>query len=523
MHRANVIVCAAALAACFTNSDETTGAAASATTEAASSTTAEATTTAAETTAEATTAETTTDPRPDDPRCGDGNLDIGEECDDGNQSNADGCLNDCAIAFCGDGQIWLGLEECDDGPGNDAKSLSGCRPDCRAAACGDGAIYPGEFGPKIHLGADAGAATVNLNERCSRAVAIDAMGRAYAVTDWSLGGYVHSIAIERFAADGAPLDAAPILAYEGPKAVRRPVIAAAPSGDFIVAWETDGDGDDVLYRRYGADGLASGAAVVAATSTNGHQKDPTVVMNGAGAAVVAFRSILGVDFEGKHVIRARTIPVDGEPPADFVAGVVAEDVVAPALAMRSDGSFVLAFPDKNGALYARGFTPAGDLSVALEPVPELFASAANSFPWTGVAALEDGGFALAGETLDGHVSVNRYNSAGTLVVATNASTSALGSIPRIDLAADAAGNLAALWAGCGLPGEEDNCASDPVGLLLRRIYADGEPLGATAQIDMIAHFKPQVIGVASNAVGDLAVVAQDDAETFLRIAPAACP
>ena len=526
MHRAHVIACAAALAACFSNSDETTGATSAATADAtSSSTTGDATATAGdETTGAEATSGPTTDPTGPDPFCGDSNLDAGEECDDGNQSNGDGCLGDCTIATCGDGVIWIGVEDCDDGPDNDAKGLSGCRLDCRAAACGDGAIYPGDFGPKILLAAGSGQAVADLNERNARAVGIDALGQAYVVTDWNLGGgYLHSVAIERFAADGSPLDEAPILAYQGAKTVRRPVLAAAPDGSFIVAWETDANGDDVVYRRYGPDGFPLSDLVAAATITSGDQKDPTVAINGDGAAVLAFRSILGPDLEGKHVIRVRTIPAEGEPPPDFVAGVAEGDLSVPSLAIRSDGSYVLAFADESGAVYARGYTQGGALAVSLDAIPGIAGATASSHPWIGVAALEDGGFALAGMTAEGHVTVNRHDSAGALVTATLASTSALGSIPRIDLAADAAGNLFALWAGCGLPGESDNCDGDPVGLLLRRIYADGEPLGDAEQIAMITHFKPQALGVASNAIGDLAVVAEDDNSPFLWLARAECP
>jgi cysteine-rich repeat protein len=48
------------------------------------------------------------------PTCGDGYVDLGEECDDGNLSNSDECTVDCLETRCGDG-IWQLGEECDDG------------------------------------------------------------------------------------------------------------------------------------------------------------------------------------------------------------------------------------------------------------------------------------------------------------------------------------------------------------------------------------------------------------------------
>jgi hypothetical protein len=57
--------------------------------------------------------------------CGDGitQTELGEACDDGNDSNTDDCLNDCTEADCGDGFVWEGHEDCD---GEDW-----CTDDCR--------------------------------------------------------------------------------------------------------------------------------------------------------------------------------------------------------------------------------------------------------------------------------------------------------------------------------------------------------------------------------------------------------
>ncbi|MCA9770950.1 MAG: DUF4215 domain-containing protein, partial [Myxococcales bacterium] len=54
-----------------------------------------------------------------DGECGDGNLDAGEQCDDGNVVDNDGCSATCQVEVgggCGDGVLDLiNLEECDDG------------------------------------------------------------------------------------------------------------------------------------------------------------------------------------------------------------------------------------------------------------------------------------------------------------------------------------------------------------------------------------------------------------------------
>ena len=84
-----------------------------------------------------------------DPVCGDGVVDDGEACDDGNEADDDDCPSGpegrCkAEAACGDGLVNAGAEACDDG--NDVNG-DGCEADCSqtpAAECGNGAVEAGE-------------------------------------------------------------------------------------------------------------------------------------------------------------------------------------------------------------------------------------------------------------------------------------------------------------------------------------------------------------------------------------------
>ena len=76
----------------------------------------------------------------DSPTCGDGVVQDGEECDDGNNVNDDGCTNDCKLSKCGDGIVQPG-EECDDGNNIDN---DGCTNQCKLPNCGDGIVQDGE-------------------------------------------------------------------------------------------------------------------------------------------------------------------------------------------------------------------------------------------------------------------------------------------------------------------------------------------------------------------------------------------
>lgn len=83
-------------------------------------------------------------------RCGDGviDLDVGEECDDGNQQNGDGCDQNCQLEgnspFCGNGLLDAG-EECDDG---NQQNGDGCDRNCQLegvpVGCQDGILVLGE-------------------------------------------------------------------------------------------------------------------------------------------------------------------------------------------------------------------------------------------------------------------------------------------------------------------------------------------------------------------------------------------
>jgi len=72
--------------------------------------------------------------------CGDGVVDAGEQCDDGNTNNTDACRNNCTLPLCGDGILDAG-EACDDGNTNNTDA---CRNNCTIPRCGDGILDAGE-------------------------------------------------------------------------------------------------------------------------------------------------------------------------------------------------------------------------------------------------------------------------------------------------------------------------------------------------------------------------------------------
>jgi len=132
------------------------------------------------------------------PSCGNGYIEMGEECDGENiagrtcadlgfASGTISCRADCLLDRyncedgCGNNRI-EGLEECDDGLGNSDTAPNACRTDCSSSRCGDNVADTGEICDGVDLmnvsceslGFDSGTATCDTD--CG---GIDASGCEY--------------------------------------------------------------------------------------------------------------------------------------------------------------------------------------------------------------------------------------------------------------------------------------------------------------------------------------------------------
>ena len=93
-------------------------------------------------------------------------LETGEECDDGNNDDSDGCSSECATLACGDGVVH-GSEECDDG---NSASGDGCSAACTAEFCGDGIVNNGEDCDDGNTDDEDGCWTTCIAPRCGDGV-----------------------------------------------------------------------------------------------------------------------------------------------------------------------------------------------------------------------------------------------------------------------------------------------------------------------------------------------------------------
>lgn len=111
--------------------------------------------------------------------CGDNILhadSLGEECDDGNASDGDGCSSDCRDEVCGDGKI-VGIEECDDDNTDDSDGCSSAcaieagyacagEPSACTEGCGNGVKFGSEECDDGNLTDGDGCSSVCKDEFC---------------------------------------------------------------------------------------------------------------------------------------------------------------------------------------------------------------------------------------------------------------------------------------------------------------------------------------------------------------------
>jgi hypothetical protein len=135
--------------------------------------------------------------------------------------------------------------------------------------------------------------------------------------------------VRRFDPRGHPLDAADVFVDPGdPRSQTGPVVAPAPDGGFLVAWEVAGDpddGGDVRAVRFDADGKAAGPATTVDVRRAGTQRGVAATAVGGGFAV-AWESgctapdgdaCIAEDGDGWGIF-VRRLDADGRPGADPV-------------------------------------------------------------------------------------------------------------------------------------------------------------------------------------------------------------
>ena len=138
------------------------------------------------------------------------------------------------------------------------------------------------------------------------AVASDAAGNYVVAWEGTGTGDDGGIFAQRYSAAGNPLGGQQLVNATTANSQSRPAVAMDSSGDFVVVWTSNGqDGSNygVYGRRFDAAGVPQGAEFRVNTYTTSHQWRPSVAMDSDGDFVVVWQS-LGQDSSGYGVYAA---------------------------------------------------------------------------------------------------------------------------------------------------------------------------------------------------------------------------
>ena len=184
-----------------------------------------------------------------------------------------------------------------------------------------------------------------------------------------------------------------------------PSVAMNASGAFVVAWtrHTSTDGRDVVFQRFDASGGELGGMTTVTLARTGDQLAPAVAMRADGSFLVALTGPWG---PGSEVLY-RTYAADGTSPMGFE--LFAGDgggALAPAnldVAVDDAGRYVIVWDAANGSVrsaFGRLVVQAGTHASGLLRLDDTGPGTGSALR-PAVASLPAGGFAVAWETDDG--------------------------------------------------------------------------------------------------------------------------
>jgi hypothetical protein len=281
------------------------------------------------------------------------------------------------------------------------------------------------------------------------------------------------ILAQRFAATGARMGGE-IDVTGDPQVQDRPSVGVAADGSFVVAWEDyeDGYGYRVSARRFGSGGLPI-ASEFQVNTTPGSYYSTTIAVRPDGTFVVAWAGYYYGDGDASSVL-ARRFDAAGAPLADdFLINTSTtgfQDV--PDITSAADGSFVVVWQDaEQDAIVARrydnaGVPVSGEFVVNTSPV---------LYPDVRAAGAPDGRFVAVWRDNDDIVG-RRFDGAGVPIggeFTVNSVTAGYQGRPDVTVATD--GSFVVAWMGDGPSSYTDVFAS--------RFDAAGAPEGGDFQVN----------------------------------------
>ncbi|HEX8386194.1 MAG TPA: T9SS type A sorting domain-containing protein [Rubricoccaceae bacterium] len=288
-----------------------------------------------------------------------------------------------------------------------------------------------------------------------------------------------------------------------------PSVARDADGDYVVAWQSftqDGSGHGVYARRYNAAGVAQGDEFLVNTFTTGNQRLPSVAMDADGDFVVAWQSD-GQDGSDSGVYAQRYNEVGVAQGGEFrVNTYTTGSQRFPSVALDGDGDFVVAWESngQDGATYgvhAQRYDAAG---VAQGDEFRVNTTTTGGDREASVAMDADGDFVIAWEGRG--VSARRYNAAGVAQgdeLQVSQYTLNTQNAPSVGLDAD--GDFVVAWESYAQDGSSN-------GIYAQRYAASGAPVGGELQVNTYTTDRQLSPTVAVDADGDVVVAWQSEGQ-----------
>lgn len=299
------------------------------------------------------------------------------------------------------------------------------------------------------LGGQITVNTTTTDVQRDSAVAMDAVGNFVVV--WESKTLDYGIFGQRFDASGAKIGGEFIVNQTVIGDQTAPAIAMADNGSFVVAWQDERNGGDIYLRHFNAAGNATSNEILANTNTTSGQFAPAVAVNNAGSYAVTWQSDTGGS--SKAIFAQRFDAANNPLGAEFRVNTYdSNDQTAPAIAMASNGSFVIAWTSNSQDGSSRGVY-------------------AQRYDSSGVAAGAEFG-------------VNTHTS---------------GHQDRATVAMDGASNFVIAWTSDG----QDNGGS--LGIYAQRYFANGASDGNEFLVNTTTSGNQQNPSAALNAAGNLVI------------------
>jgi hypothetical protein len=290
-----------------------------------------------------------------------------------------------------------------------------------------------------------------------------------------------------------------------------PAVASDADGNFVVAWQSDGQdgsGNGIYAQRYNSAGTALGEEFRVNTFTDDQQISPAIAMNATGDFVIVWQS-LGQDESGFGIYAQRYSAAGAAVGEEFrVNSTTTHSQQAASVAIDGAGNFVVAWESDLQAgtgydVYAKRYNAAGAAVGAEFPVNSY---TTNDQRIPSVATNDAGNLVIFWQSTLQDNSANgiygqRYNGSGAPVGAEfigNSQTASSQDKPSV--AMDAAGNFVLAY-----KGQQDDTA---LGIFFRRFTASGIGLDPDPRVNTITNRSQDAPSIAVDTDGNFVVVWQ---------------